>query len=490
VDDLDEFSARALLREIARRSGSDLASVLPKSAPARIPRLLDPKHPHQFKAFTDIAPKLAIDAGGRSGKTTGSIRWLLEGALMAPRSMNPFIGLTRADGKLLAWDEVKAVNEQFGLGFTYNEADLIARAPNGAKVWVTGADQGKHIRKFRGHKFRRVVIEECGAQGSHLKELVEDVIEPRTADLRGQIAMLGTPNAARAGFFFEACKGIVKGWSHHHWTMFENPYMPGAREWAQTNLFEERGWTEDHPTYQREYLGNWVRDDAALVYPFSETINTYAALPEVDKWSHVLGIDIGWRDSTAFVVWGWHRDGGELYEMFSYKRPKMTLSAMFKIIGKLRETYNLRAIVADPAGQGRMLIEEVNERWRKDLKGLEIEAAEKTSKRAHIELFGDDLRTGTIKVRKDSPILDEWHLLQWDETGEDEDARFENHLSDAALYGWRRALHFRHRPKEIENEKGTPAWERQHARSLAKKIEKKFQKKRVSPLERDPLSRG
>lgn len=488
---MDPLSARGILKEIARRAGVDLSSVMPGTKAVRIPSLLDKKHTKQFEAFSDPSSKIAIDAGGRSGKTTGSIRWLMEGALMAPRSMNPFIGLTRAEAKLLAWDEIKAVNDQFNLGFTFNEADLIARAPNGAKVWVTGADQQKHIRKLRGHKYRRIVIEECGAQGNHLKELVLDVLEPRTADLGGQICMLGTPNAARAGFFFEACKGLqgAKGWSHHHWTLFDNPYLPHARAWVQENLFEARGWTEEHPTYQREYLGMWVRDDAALVYAFDEKRNVFSTLPEAERWSCVLGIDIGWRDSTAFVVWGWREGDPNLYELFSFKRPKMTLTAMFKIISKLRESFRIRAIVADPAGQGRMLIEEANLRWRKDLGGIEMEAAEKSEKRAHIELFNDDIRLGRIKARDGSGLIEEWHLLQWDETGEDEDARFENHLSDAALYGWRRAQHFRHKPKPDGPTKGTPAWERQHARDLSRKIEKKFRKKKVSPLEHDPLAR-
>ena len=336
----------------------------------------------------------------------------------------------------------------------------------------------------RGHKYRRVVVEECGAQGPHLKELILDVIEPRTADLSGQIAMLGTPNAARAGFFFEACTGLAKGWSHHHWTLFDNPYLPHARQWVQENLFDARGWTAEHPTYCREYLGLWVRDDSAMVYDYREDRNTYAVLPEAEKWHCVLGIDLGWRDSTAFFVWGWRKGDPNLYELYAFKRPKMTLSAMFRIINKLRESYRIRAIVADPAGQGRMLIEEANERWRTELGGLEMESAEKSEKNAHIELFNDDLRTGRVKVRPDSPIVSEWVLLQWDETGEDEDERFENHLSDAALYGWRRAQHFRQKPPPEKPKIGTREWERQ----LARRLERKHRKIRNPDLLTDPLS--
>lgn len=488
---MDPLSARALLREALRRGIGDVSPLLPKAAPKRVPRLLDPKHKLQYAAFTDPSPKIVIDAGGRSGKTTGSVRWLMEGALKVAKSMNMFVGLTRAEGKLLAWDEMKNVNEALGLGFTFNEAELVARAPNGSKVRITGADKHREIRKARGHKYYRIVLEECGAQGPHLKEFVEDVLEPRTVDLNGQIAMLGTPNAARAGFFFDAVHGLngVKGWSHHHWTLFENPYLPHARKWVEEKLFSPetgRGWTEDHPTYCREYLGKWVRDDQAMVYQFDHKRNVYKQLPEVEKWNCVLGIDIGWRDATAFVVWGWHKDLPGLYELYSYKRPKMIMSKMMKIVAKLRETFHLRAVVIDPAGAGRFLIEELNERYRKELGGIEAEVAEKNAKFDHIELFNDDLRTGKVLVRADSRILEEWHLLQWDETGEDEDERFENHLSDAALYGWRRAKHFRHTPKPDGPEPGSAAWERQLARETAKRLEKR-RKKRLRQDSDDPF---
>lgn len=486
------LSARDVLLELARRQGN-LDALIPKhDAAARRVSLLDPKHQHQYALYTDPAAKLACDSGGRSGKTTGSIRWLMEGALEAPRSMNPFIGLTREEGKLLAWDEIKAVNDAFALGFTFNEQSLIARAQNGAKVWVTGADQERHIRKMRGHKYRRVVFEECGAQGSHLKELVEEVVEPRTADLRGQMCMLGTPNRARAGYFFDAIHGVngAKGWKHHHWTLFENPYMPHARQWVRENLFDKekgRGWTEDHPTYQREYLGLWVRDDSAAVYDFVPARNTFSVLPEVDRWRAVLGIDTGWKDATAFFVWGWHPSQRGLYELYSFKRPKLGITPIMKLVAKLHETFGLRAAVIDPAGVGTFLVDELNERWAKQLRGLKIELAEKSAKHDHIQLFNDDMRTERIKVRAGSPICEEWALLQWDETGEDEDERFENHLADAALYGWRRAQHFRHKPKPEGPPQGSAEWERQLQREAARALEKRH-KKNNRTLDNDPLS--
>ena len=56
-------------------------------------------------------------------------------------------------------------------------------------------------------------------------------------------------------------------------------------------------------------------------------------------------------------------------------------------------------------------------------------------------MMNDDLATGKLKVI-DREILKEWDILQWDDSGRREDSRFDNHLSDAALYMWRESRHY------------------------------------------------
>lgn len=470
------------MRSLARR-GIDPVDLEPEVRATRSVRLLDKRHAKQHRAFSDPSRKIGVLAGRGAGKTGGAVRWLVEGALQEPRTMSPFIGLSRDEAKKLAWDELKTIDEKHRLGFTFNDSELVATAPNRSKIWVSGADKRKDIRKFRGFPIKRAVVEECGAQGPHLEELVEEVLEPRTVDVDGQIALLGTPNAACAGYFFDVTTGRRRGWSNHTWTMLDNPFLPRAKAWLKKKI-ADMGWATDHPVLLREYFARWVRSLESLVYAFDEERNLYTALPPNMDWHYVLGIDVGLRDATAYVVWAWCRDLPELYEVACIvdrdtstatisQRLDRAPSRIARRIKVIREHFKLHAAVMDTGGLGKVIIERLMERHTKELGSLQIEAPEKQGKRAHIDEFNDDARRGLIKVRKGSPLVEEWKLLQWDETGLEEDSRFENHASDAGLYGSLKARHFRHKPKETGPVEGSPEWERQQELALNKKLEKR-----------------
>jgi hypothetical protein len=68
-----------------------------------------------------------------------------------------------------------------------------------------------------------------------------------------------------------------------------------------------------------------------------------------------------------------------------------------------------------------------------------MQPAEKTDKRAAIDLVNSDLRTGRVLVCHEArPLADEWQLLPWaDDKREREHQAYPNHCADAALYGWR-----------------------------------------------------
>ena len=71
--------------------------------------------------------------------------------------------------------------------------------------------------------------------------------------------------------------------------------------------------------------------------------------------------------------------------------------------------------------------------------------------------------------------MDEWRLLQWDEDRPKEDDRFENHLSDAALYAWRESRHYASVPREVEPEVGSEEYYKRlsdrHEKQLLDKLE-------------------
>ena len=110
-------------------------------------------------------------------------------------------------------------------------------------------------------------------------------------------------------------------------------------------------------------------------------------------------------------------------------------------------------MVCDEGGLGKSMVEEMRRRY-----ALPIKPAEKRQKHAYIQYFNDGLQTNRILFHPGSPILDEWDLLQWHENRTKEDPRFENHLSDAALYGWRECRHWLYEEPSPEVVRGSPEW--------------------------------
>lgn len=486
---MDPRLARALAQELARRS-IDPAELAPApAAPTRVPRLLTRKHAKQFEAFSDPSRLMAILAGRGSGKTTGAGDWLLEGLFETPRATSFYFGLTRDHAKELLWERLKERDEQFKLGLRFNESTLVARAKNGARLWLMGADKPKSVEKARGFGIKRAVIEECGSMGSHLKYLVQQVLRPRTVDYQGQICLIGTPNAACVGYFHEITNTQkLQGWSVHRFTMLDNPFMPNAA--AELEAIRTSGdWDED--AFSREFLARWVRSGAALVYAFDETRNVWTVRPQAKQWWHVLGIDLGFRDACGFQVWSWCKEDPALYDTVSIKLAGLDVTDIAEVIGELRQLYRFSAQVADTGGLGVTIVKELNKRHSKKV-GL-IEAAKKTDKHDFIELMNADLRKELIKVRPNSMIADEWRMLQWAPTkpGDEnpkraEDPRFDNHASDAGLYGYRAARHFRFKPADEKPKQGSNEWEKQTEARLAKELDRRLKK----PLwEQDPRTR-
>src|SRR5690606_32566902 len=122
-------------------------------------------------------------------------------------------------------------------------------------------------------------------------------------------------------FFYEISTGIRPGWSVHHWTLLDNPHLPHASQYIE-DLLVKKGWSREHPTFRREWLGWWVRDLGSLVYPYDPARNRVDRLPSLPEagWRYALGIDFGVTNATACVVVAWHEQDPTLYVVESEAR--------------------------------------------------------------------------------------------------------------------------------------------------------------------------
>ncbi len=451
VEDLEAIrrSDPKLFRSLVERLADQQISEAPSP-------FLEDMFPAQRAFFLDPSKRKAALCSRRAGKTFGVACWLYEGGRDCPKGLSVYICLSRNNARLILWATLIAINDRYKLNLWFRTMDnqLIVQLPNGHKIWLAGCKDSAEIDKFRGVKIRRAAIDEAASFGEYLRELVFDVLDPALLDYDGEMCLIGTPGLIPAGLFFEITTGQGYGndaagkWSTHSWTVLDNPHIPHAESWL-ANKRKENGWGENHPRYLREWLGQWVNDDGARCYPCDAARNYFYTLPveAESKWIYALGVDVGYEDSTAFVVGAYRRGLPNIYIIRAEKHEHLIPSSVAARIQVFQERYGISHVVLDSGGIGKAYAEEASQRY-----GIYIEAAEKTKKRAFMELMKGELLSGTIRVqpRDCECLINEWAALVWDEKHEKPDPRFEDHASDAALYLWRALVPY-YRPQIIED---------------------------------------
>ena len=444
-------NSRKVLQEYLKRFGTTESLNDKEANKERTYRWREDLFDRQLALIDDPAKQKAALCSRRAGKTFTCCFYMLEVAHKYSNSLIPYIALTRSVAKRLMWGALKRANTQYHIGMKFNNNELIATLKNGSQISLNGANDEADIDKLRGSAYPLVVIDEAASYGPFLPELVEDVLEPALIDYSGTLLMTGTPNARCHGHFFNATTDPKSGYSVHKWTIRENPYIPHAGDYLDKKLIQ-KGWGGDNPVYLREWCGKWIRSDDSLVYRYSDK-NRVTEEDIPDGLDYILGVDLGFTDATAFVVWGFSSDSPNAYLVEGVKQSRLITSEIAEIIEDMHYKYNFTSMVCDTGGLGKSMVEEMRRRY-----GLPLKAAEKRNKFSYIEYFNDGLRTGRIKVLGDSDIFDEWDLLQWNENRNKEDDRFENHLSDASLYGWRECRHFMYEEGIPPAEVGSPRY--------------------------------
>jgi PBSX family phage terminase large subunit len=407
----------------------------------------------QYDFIADPSRRKAAICSRRSGKSYAAGRYLIKEALENEGTMCVYIARTREAAKRILWRSLKEADQRFRIGIKFNNADLVATFPNNSQIMFTGANDASDVDKLRGAAFSLAVLDEAAFFNINLRELVNEVLTPALLDRDGSLVLISTPNSACTGFFYDITEKSKYNFSVHRWTVKNNPHMTHAVRSIEADI--KNGILDpSDASYKREYLGLWVRDNQDIVYEYGDD-NLLKDTPESNDWEFVLGIDLGYHDATAFVVAAWSPDLPYLYFVDEYKQTKMLTSEVEEKIHAFMRDYNFSSIVMDTGGgSSKMLLETFKQR-----SGLPVKAAKKTQdKLGMIKLMNSDLKNGTIKVAVGMELLQEWDKLQYNKSKTAEDRRFDNHLSDAALYAWTESRHFLHESPVMEPEKGSSAY--------------------------------
>jgi hypothetical protein len=367
---------------------------------------------------------------------------LLAGALEPPHLPQVYVTLTRANSKEILWPDLLRLNHDHALGGEPNLTDLSLRWSSGSAIMLRGANNEREIAKIRGHKFKRAIVDEGQSFPDRvIRPLIHDILEPTLLDVGGDLLMSGTPGPAPVGFFWDATDGALSSrWEQHRWTIRDNPYLPALAHQSIDDILAEvrrdHGWTEDDPTYRREYLGEWARDENALVFSWSPACEWDGRLPDA-AWQYVIGVDLGHEDADAIVVLAWARTERAVYLVHEDVAARQGIAELGDKLVELCGRYRPRALWVDTGGLGKKVAEELRRRW-----SLPVQAAEKARKLEHIALLNDALRTGRFLARPCSRFAEDAQLVQWDQDARSRGIQrvsdaFHSDVCDAALYAYR-----------------------------------------------------
>lgn len=422
----------------------------------------------------DRSKFVAAQCSRRAGKSNGLALRFFSALESHPGALCPYIALTRESARNIMWPVLQELNERYKAPLKFTESNLTVAHKNGARLQLFGADMKNFIRRLKGIKTPGAAIDEAQDFGSHLQELVDDVLTPTLTDYADSwLAITGTPGPVPRGYFYEITEERKYGFSLHKWTLFENPYLPNARAFVE-DLTKRRGWEPSHPTLRREWHNEWVLDTESLLIRYIADRDGYNVFPESKNWTYILGIDIGFKDADAIAVVAWNDSSPTTYLIHESIAHKQGLTELVAEVNRLRGVYNISKIVIDEGGLGKKLAEEMRRRHH-----IPVQPADKARKFETVEFLNDALRVGHFKAKASSRFAEDSYRVQidWERSTPNRlvvKEGFHSDIIDAVVYAFKESPAFTYRKPKEKPIHGTEAWAKEEVSEMERAAEEYF----------------
>ncbi len=493
-----------LLDSLLRKMDREERSFDPEQYRRKAKVILEQLLPMQRALAEDWHKRLCLLTPGKNGKTFTLRARLLLMALTKRNAYGLYIGLSRQKAKEDIWDGASGLRSlvellglrigqvgEAGVDVVFSNQDLIAWFPKtGSLIRVGGADNMEAIEKYRGGPgYDEVWIDEAKSLAPHLlKELIDEILEPRITWKDGVLGICGTPGAVLQGYFYELTRNGSElsisctdenpeplRWSCHRWSLEQNTIrLPGQTESAWERavaLKRAKGWTDRNTTWRREYLGQWCAELTANVYKFQQhdelgqDWNIWRPLEKTQAnplglfsqvrvgeqwhpiaWHFAIGMDMGENDLFALEVFAFSEQlPSRLYQVHEvvkrfrdmdvagekpFSRVDFIGQALTHAIALIKhyDDYPM-VLVSDMAHMGETILVEVLIKY-----GHKVEKAKKQDKEGFITLVNDDLVDGRMLLLAGSALATQMAELQYDETGKRERPGMANDACDCVVY--------------------------------------------------------
>lgn len=230
----------------------------------------------------------------RAGKTVAPINEAIRAAFEnpRPRPRYAYIAPLLSQAKAIAWDYVRHYCSPIP-GVEFNEAELRADFPNGARLRLYGAD---NYDALRGQYFDGVIFDEFGDMDPRAWT---EVIRPTLSDRGGWAVFSGTPKGKNEFYeLYKRAKAGEPGWALWEFKASETGLL------SEAELADARA-SMDEASYAREYecsfdatiLGAYYAAEMAAC----DRENRIARIPIEPVVKVDTAWDLGIDDATA--IW-------------------------------------------------------------------------------------------------------------------------------------------------------------------------------------------
>lgn len=258
----------------------------------------------------------------RFGKTVFAINELIRSTITCqqPNPRFAYLAPLYRQAKAVAWDMLKHYTRPIP-GMQYNEAELRADFPNGARISLHGGDNPDHLR---GLGFDGVVLDEYGQMS---QRLWTEIIRPALADRKGYGIFIGTPKGYNSFFdLFEHAK------DDDDWYVAINRASDTGYV-AETELEAARKQMSEE-TYNQEFECSWTAAVQGSYY--GRLLEEAQKEQRVGKVNHDPGLlvntwwDLGMGDATA--IWFAQKNGAEIRLIDYYEATGEPLSHYVSVL--------------------------------------------------------------------------------------------------------------------------------------------------------------
>lgn len=419
---------------------------------------LEPGFDHQNEFILSELRRFMVLGNRRSGKTEGVvIKGLYE--VYSKQKDAVFFGLTRQSVKRVIWPKILKFLKKKKIKFVPSLGELSISFPGReGKLYLLGLNDGPdEAEKILGMNPCFVAIDEAASYTQDLERIIDEVIWPALRDYNGKIVLCGTPRLPSRGIFFEVTKPNSDYKRRNEWNIrffdaLNNPFMRSQTLKEREDIEKNRPEFKNTPAYKMMELGEWALDDSLIVYRCSLDNYIYQIpnFKKLDDVTFVLGIDLGLKDASSFVVCAFSKFDRTLYVVESLKMSYQDFTDVATKVKYFNRKYRIGINICDGANaQG---IAEINNRHN-----LALIPAEKIDKKTYIDLINSDFLTKNIKIchAENLDLIDELNTLSWNEklikdkkVWKEKDS-LPNHLCDALLYAWRFSYHFLSDPMKM-----------------------------------------